>query len=191
MRISQAHQWLPLLSFFTSTAIASALHQNPHDHVPTIRGQNAVNSALVLVPSLRHGKRSVGIGSLVPGNPDTRISGLPESWSGIFSDITALQPSDVVSEIFIQFFKRAARMIVKNHLPESWIQRIDGGSLIIEMWNEDPRRIVTQEFVQAALLWLLNVAQNGWTGFFVARVSDKVTKEWIRIRLVNPKMLPA
>lgn len=82
-------------------------------------------------------------------------------------------------------------MIVKNHLPESWIQRIDGGSLIIEMWNEDPRRIVTQEFVQAALLWLLNVAQNGWTGFFVARVSDKVTKEWIRIRLVNPKMLPA
>lgn len=191
MRVSQIHPLLPLLLFFTSSAIASALPQNPHNNIPTIAEQSAPRPAQVLVPSLRSRKRSVRIGSLIPGNPDARISGLPEGWSGIFSDITALQPSDVVSELFIQFFKRAAKKVAQSLLPDQWIQRIDGGSLILEMWNEDPGKIVTRELVQAALLWLLNVAQKGWTGFFVARVRDRMSKEWIRIRLVNPKMLPA
>lgn len=192
MRIPQPHLWLPLLSILTSPAIASALPPKPHNHVPTIREQNTAALALSPPPPPSpHQRRIVHIGTLVPGNPDARIAGLPQGWSGIFTDITALQPSTVVAALFIHFFKSAAEKVARSPLADRWIQRVDGGSLILEMWNEDPKKIVTRELLLAVLLWLLHAAQRGWTGFFVARLRDRVSREWFVVRLVNPKMLPA
>lgn len=191
MRIPQTHLWLPLLSIFTSPAIASVLPPKPHNPVPTIGERHTPDLALPPPPSPSlHPKRVVGIGTLVPGNPDARIANLPQGWTGIFTDITALQPSNVVAALFIHFFKSAAEKVVRSLFPDRWIQRVDGGSLILEMWNEDPKKIVTRELLLAVLLWLLNAAQRGWTGFFVARVRDRVSREWIVVRLINPKMLP-
>lgn len=186
MWIPQLHILLPLLSIFIRSAVTTALPQNPHNHVPTIKETEILVPTLAIPSLTTHRRRGIGIGTLVPGFPDQRIHGLPNGLVGLFTDISSIRPSLPVSKVFVHFFRIAARIAAKDPRAARLVQKIDYGTLVFEIWNENFEQMVTREFTQAVSLWLLNAAQNGWTALFVARVYDRVTEEWYQIRLVTP-----
>lgn len=111
------------------------------------------------------------------------VHGLPPGWVAVFETVTSIQPP-LISPAFIQLFSAAANLAVADPVPGRHVQRIPFGSLILEfIANGDQNQIVTKEFVAAASLWLLDAAQNGWTGFFKAWVLNKADGEMVFVRL--------
>lgn len=129
------------------------------------------------------------------GNPRGRrtlVHGLPPGLIAVFETITSLQPP-LVNPAFIKFFSVAAKLAAADSIPDRPVQRITYGALALEIIaNDGQGQTVTKEFVEAASVWLLNAAQNGWTGFFRAWVLDQVTGEIVFIQLINlwDKRLP-
>lgn len=111
------------------------------------------------------------------------VRGLPPGWVAVFETVTSIQPP-LISPAFVQFFSAALNLAVADPVPGRHVQRIPFGSLILEfIANGDQNQIVTKEFVAAASLWLLDAAQNGWTGFFRAWVLNKADGEMVFVRL--------
>lgn len=109
--------------------------------------------------------------------------GLPPGWTAVFQTVATIQPP-LIRPVFVQFFSTAAQLAIADPTPGRHVQRIPFGSLILEFVAGN-NQIVTKEFVVAASLWLLNAAQNGWTGFFEAWVVDKTDGEIIFVRLTT------
>ena len=122
------------------------------------------------------------------GNPRGRrtlVHGLPPGWIAVFKTITSLQPP-LVNPAFIKFFSVAAQLAAADPVPDRPFQRIIYGALALEIIaNNDQGQTVTKEFVEAASVWLLDAAQNGWTGFFKAWVLDQANGEIVFIQLIN------
>ena len=122
------------------------------------------------------------------GNPRgkrTLVHGLPPGWTAVFRTITSLQPP-LVNPAFIKFFSVAARLAAADPVPERPVQRILYGALALEIVADNGQgQTVTKEFVEAASVWLLDAAQNGWTGFFKAWVLDIANGEIVFIQLIN------
>lgn len=115
----------------------------------------------------------------------TLVYGLPPGWTAVFQTVTSIQPP-LVSPAFIQFFSTAATLAAADPVPGRRVQRIPFGALVLEFIagnNQD--QVVTKEFVVAASLWLLDAAQQGWTGFFKAWVMDRTDGEIVFVRLTN------
>ena len=123
-----------------------------------------------------------------PGNPRGRralVHGLPPGWTAVFETITSLQPP-LVNPAFIKFFSVAAQLAAADPVPDRPVQRILYGALALEfIANTGQGQTVTKEFVEAASVWLLEAAQNGWTGFFKAWVLDQENGEIVYIQLNN------
>lgn len=111
------------------------------------------------------------------------VYGLPPGWTAVFQTVATIQPP-LIRPVFVQFFSTAAQLAIADPTPGRHVQRIPFGSLILEFVAGN-NQIVTKEFVVAASLWLLNAAQNGWTGFFEAWVVDKTDGEIIFVRLTT------
>ena len=122
------------------------------------------------------------------GNPRGRralVHGLPPGWTAVFETITSLQPP-LVNPAFIKFFSEAAQLAAADPVPDRPVQRINYGALALEfIANNSQGQTVTKEFVEAASVWLLEAAQNGWTGFFKAWVLDLANGEIVYIQLIN------
>ena len=113
------------------------------------------------------------------------VHGLPLGWTAVFETITSLQPP-LVNPAFIKFFSEAAQLAAADPVPDRPVQRILYGALALEfVANNGQGQTVTKEFVEAASVWLLEAAQNGWTGFFRAWVLDQANGEIIYIQLIN------
>ena len=122
------------------------------------------------------------------GNPRGKralVHGLPPGWTAVFQTITSLQPP-LVNPAFIKFFSVAARLAAADPVPDRPVQRILYGALALDfIANNDQGQTVTKEFVEAASVWLLDAAQNGWTGLFKAWVLDQANGEIVYIQLIN------
>ena len=122
------------------------------------------------------------------GNPRGRralVHGLPSGWTAVFQTVTSLQPP-LVNPAFIKFFSVAAQLAAADPVPGRPVQRIRYGAMALEfIANNGQGQIVTKEFVEAASVWLLDAAQDGWTGFFKAWVLDRADGEIVFVRLIN------
>ena len=122
------------------------------------------------------------------GSPRGRralVHGLPPGWTAVFQTITSIQPP-LVSPAFTKFFSVAAQLAAADPVPGRPVQRILYGAIALEFIANNGRgQIVTKEFVEAASIWLLDAAQNGWTGFFRAWVLNLADGEVVYIRLSN------
>ena len=113
------------------------------------------------------------------------VYGLPQGWTAVFQRVASIQPP-LISSAFIQFFSMAAKAAAEDPIPGRHVQRIPFGSLVLEfIANGDQSQLVTREFVEAASLWLLDLTQKGWTGFFRAWVLDRADGDLVFVRLTT------
>lgn len=113
------------------------------------------------------------------------VYGLPPQWTAVFQSVTSIQPP-LINPAFVQFFSMAAKLAAADPVPGRRVQRIPFGALVLEfIANDEPNKIVTKEFVEAASLWLLDAAQKGWTGLFKAWVCDRADGDVVFIRLTS------
>ena len=120
------------------------------------------------------------------GSPHGRralVHGLPPGWTAVFQTINSIQPP-LVNPAFTKFFSVAAQLAAADPVPGRPVQRILYGAITLE-FIAGRAQIVTKEFVEAASIWLLDAARNGWTGFFRAWVLNLADGEVVYIRLGN------
>ncbi len=172
MHLSHIHLiLLPLISFFISIIVASAIPHIPHT-------PSAISSSYPTPPTpsrLHHFRRRAFAG--------TRISGLPDGLYGFYADFKTTRPSIPIASVFIRFFRAAASLAAQDPIEGRWKQRFSYGALVLEMIAVEHLGFVSREFVQAASLWLMDAAMHGWTGLFEAYVVDRADGETVYLRL--------
>lgn len=115
------------------------------------------------------------------GERTSPVHGLPYPWSGIFENVASIQPPLPI-QVFTHFFAYAAKQAAADVVPGRSYQKITYGSLVIEFWAKNSD-VVTKEFVQAAVTWLLDSAEKGWVAFFQAWVMNRADQELVCIQL--------
>ena len=112
------------------------------------------------------------------------IHGLPYTWEGVFKSISTIQPPLPIS-IFSNFFLQVAQIAHTDAAPARPYQRFVYGALVLEFIPKNGRQVVTKEFVEAAAMWLMHAAQNGWAEFFEAWVMDPFDMDTVYVHVVN------
>lgn len=178
---------LPLLCLFINSAVGSALPHAPHS-LSTRSPSQALSLPTKKFPdlSIRRGnvaqpRNKRGSGGLA--NLGQRISGLPKGWSGVFTSFKSTRPSIPIASVFIRFFKQAALSASQDPPRGRYTQRFTYSVLVLEIVGEEIDQLVTRKFVEAAALWLMDLAQKGWIGLFVAWVTDDDDGETFCLRL--------
>lgn len=141
--------------------------------VQTIPNDGSRAGPLGVAPSNEIFKRSNSIFS---------VHGLPHPLQGVFQYAYSFQPPLPIAS-FTNFFRTAAEAFHEDDTAGRFHQRFTWGSLALEVTAITQIKvdgklkyieaIVLKEFVEATALWLLDLAQKGWTEFFQARIVDK------------------
>ncbi|MCJ1453470.1 hypothetical protein MMC28_003817 [Mycoblastus sanguinarius] len=161
------HQILTLLTFLFLSRVTPAIS-------PTV-----IHHPIAASASSGHTQDLCTLEYRTPHKRALAIQGLPKGWSGVFQDFVSViqrfnsvRPSTPLAATFVRFFNSAAAQAILDTVAGRLYQRFIFGALVMEMITEEG--LVTKEFVEAAMIWLLNAAQRGWIGLFKAWVTDIV-----------------